>query len=551
MLGLKSISIQPLWLHYASIIVDQSVAAPVKESRGYANGVLVILFLVYVLNFLDRQILAILAEDIKADLQISDADLGFLYGTAFAVFYATFGIPLGRLADAWNRTHLISLGLGFWSLMTALSGTAKGFASLATYRFGVGIGESSASPAALSLLYDYYPPHLRTTVVALYAGGVYIGLGCGLFLGGSILDAWAATYPDTSLAPFGLKGWQVAFMAVGLPGLLLSLVVAKIREPERGRYDGGAKPIAGSPLKEVAVSLGSMVPVLNLFMLARGGAKPSLIIVNVVTIALLAVLAWGLILLTGDVTQWVALAIGVFAAFSWSQSFLLRDPDVFHLLFRSRAMICLTISAAGVVFVGVAFAFWSVPLIQRTYEVANSQVGMVVGLSSAVSGFCGITFGGILADRLRQKFVHGKLVVYLAATVGAIIMSSAFLFSTTLISAYACLAVLFFFTAMATGPAMATINDLNVPRGRATSYAFFTMVTTLIGTAIGPYLIGQVSDVYTAGGASPAEALRLAMIWCLALPVGGLLFGIIAFRALPADEARVREQSERELLSVG
>ena len=176
---------------------------------------------------------------------------------------------------------------------------------------------------------------------------------------------------------------------------------------------------------------------------------------------------------------------------------------------------------------------------------------MVVGLSSAVSGFCGITFGGILADRLRQKFVHGKLVVYLAATVGAIIMSSAFLFSTTLISAYACLAVLFFFTAMATGPAMATINDLNVPRGRATSYAFFTMVTTLIGTAIGPYLIGQVSDVYTAGGASPAEALRLAMIWCLALPVGGLLFGIIAFRALPADEARVREQSERELLSVG
>ena len=198
--------------------MDQSVAAPVKESRGYANGVLVILFLVYVLNFLDRQILAILAEDIKADLQISDADLGFLYGTAFAVFYATFGIPLGRLADAWNRTHLISLGLGFWSLMTALSGTAKGFASLATYRFGVGIGESSASPAALSLLYDYYPPHLRTTVVALYAGGVYIGLGCGLFLGGSILDAWAATYPDTSLAPFGLSLNEVVTMAA--PSLL-------------------------------------------------------------------------------------------------------------------------------------------------------------------------------------------------------------------------------------------------------------------------------------------------------------------------------------------
>lgn len=523
--------------------MDQSLAAP-RESRGYANGVLVILFLVYVLNFLDRQILAILAEDIKADLGVSDADLGFLYGTAFAVFYATFGIPLGRLADAWNRTRLISIGLGFWSLMTALSGTARGFASLAACRFGVGIGESSASPAAISLLYDYYPPHLRTTVVAIYAGGVYIGLGCGLFLGGSILDAWAAWYPDTSLAPLGLKGWQVAFMAVGLPGILLALVVARIREPERGRYDGGSEAVKGSPFKEVLVSLGSMLPVINLALLHRNGASLTLILVNVAAALLLALACWGLVTITGDVTQWVALSIGVFAAFSWSQSFLLRDPEVFHLLFRSTAMICLTISAAGIVFVGVAFAFWSVPLIQRSYDVASSQVGMVVGLSSAVSGFCGITFGGVLADRLRRKWIRGKLVVYLVAAVGAILLSTLFLTSHSLTMSYASLASLFFFTAMATGPAMATINDLNVPRGRATSYAFFTMVTTLIGTAIGPYLIGQISDVYTAAGNSPAEALRLAMTWCLMLPVAGFLFGIVAYIVLPRDEARVQSRMQ-------
>jgi len=113
--------------------------------------VLIVLVLVYVLNFIDRQILSILAEDIKADLGLSDADLGFLYGTVFAVFYAVFGIPLGRVSDIWVRKNMISIGLFVWSAMTALSGTAKGFASLAGYRIGVGVGvgESSASPAAL------------------------------------------------------------------------------------------------------------------------------------------------------------------------------------------------------------------------------------------------------------------------------------------------------------------------------------------------------------------------------------------------------------------
>jgi hypothetical protein len=109
---------------------------------------------VYVFNFLDRQILSILAERIKADLGVSDAQMGFLYGTAFAVFYAIFGIPLGRLADVWDRRRLIAWGLAAWSAMTALSGLARSFAQLALARFAVGVGEASASPAAYSLLSD-------------------------------------------------------------------------------------------------------------------------------------------------------------------------------------------------------------------------------------------------------------------------------------------------------------------------------------------------------------------------------------------------------------
>src|SRR4029450_7590640 len=153
------------------------------ESPRYALALLVV---VYVLNFLDRQILSILAERIKADLGLTDAHIGFLYGTAFAVFYALFGIPLGRLADVWVRTRLIAIGLGFWSAMTAASAMARGFTQLTAARIGVGVGEPSATPAAFSLLSDYFPPARRATVLAIYSSGIYIGAGLGLFIGGLI-----------------------------------------------------------------------------------------------------------------------------------------------------------------------------------------------------------------------------------------------------------------------------------------------------------------------------------------------------------------------------
>ena len=133
-----------------------------SEVGGYrAKIALSLLVLVYIFNFIDRQILSILAEDIKADLGISNSDIGFLFGTAFGVFYSVVGIPMGKLADSWNRKNLISIGLAFWSFMTFLSGTAKSFLSLSIYRFGVGIGESSASPSAYSLLSDYFSPKVK------------------------------------------------------------------------------------------------------------------------------------------------------------------------------------------------------------------------------------------------------------------------------------------------------------------------------------------------------------------------------------------------------
>jgi MFS family permease len=154
-------------------------ASPTAGTRSYVLGVLV-----HVFNFLDRQILSILAERIKHDLGVSDAELGFPYGTAFAGFYALFGIPLGRLADVLDRRRLIALGLVVWSGITALSGLAHSFTHLAIARVGVGVGEASATPAAFSLLSDYYPPSRRATVPAIYSSGIYIGAGLGLGIGG-------------------------------------------------------------------------------------------------------------------------------------------------------------------------------------------------------------------------------------------------------------------------------------------------------------------------------------------------------------------------------
>ena len=120
---------------------------PPAVGGAYAHYVLLVLVVVSIFNFVDRNILAILSQDIQADLGISDADMGFLYGTVFALFYAIFGIPLARFADVWVRRSIIAGGLFFWSLMTALSGLARSFSVLATFRVGVGIGEASATPA--------------------------------------------------------------------------------------------------------------------------------------------------------------------------------------------------------------------------------------------------------------------------------------------------------------------------------------------------------------------------------------------------------------------
>jgi MFS family permease len=192
-------------------------------SNGYRNYVLVMMTLVYVFNFIDRQLLVILQESIKEELGLSDTQLGLLSGFTFALFYVTMGIPIARLADKGNRRNIVAISLALWSLMTAFSGLSRSYIQLLLARIGVGVGEAGASPPAHAMISDYFPPEKRATALSVYSAGLYVGVLAGYLMGG---------YLNQEL------GWRSAFFVLGVPGILFSLLVyATVKEPRRGATD--------------------------------------------------------------------------------------------------------------------------------------------------------------------------------------------------------------------------------------------------------------------------------------------------------------------------
>ncbi len=508
----------------------------------YARYTLGILVVVYVFNFLDRQILSILNEEIKADLGLTDSQMGFLYGTAFAVFYAIFGIPLGRLADVWVRRSLISLGLAFWSLMTAVSGLSRNFLQLGAARIGVGVGEASATPAAFSMLSDSFPPAVRASVLALYSSGIYIGAGLGLGIGGLIVDRWELAYQGVE-PPFGLRGWQVAFLAVGLPGLLLAVWVRTLREPRRGQADGILAPDHPHPFREFGRELAAVLPPLTLANLVSVGAGRAGVMRNLLMAAALAVAAALLIRLTGDVAQWSALAVGLYGAISWVQSVSFRDRPTATLVFRTASLRLTVVGCALLAFTGYGVGYWTPPFFLRHHEVSLSQLGTVLGGLSALGGWLGVTFGGVMADRWRQQVPHGRLWVAWLCAVLPLPFGAWMFLAPSLPQAYVAAFLLNVATASWIGVGASTVQDLVLPRMRALASAFYLLVITFIGLALGPYTIGKLSDAF--------GDLRWAMSAGIVSNGLALLCLVLASRRLADDEAslldRAREAGEPDL----
>jgi predicted MFS family arabinose efflux permease len=196
-------------------------------SAGYKRFVLVMLTIVYAFNFIDRQILVILQEPIKADMGLSDAQLGLLSGFSFALIYVTAGIPIAYWADRGNRRNIVSVALAVWSGMTALSGFVQNYGQLLAARVGVGLGEAGGSPPSHSMISDYFPPEQRGRALSFYSMGIYIGILFGFAFGGMIAEAF---------------GWRMAFLVVGIPGVLFAVVLRlTVQEPIRGRWDTAAE----------------------------------------------------------------------------------------------------------------------------------------------------------------------------------------------------------------------------------------------------------------------------------------------------------------------
>ena len=510
---------------------------------AYAHYALFVLVLVSVFNAIDRNILSILSNEIQRDLGVSDAQMGFLYGTVFALFYAVFGIPLGRFADVWVRRSVVSLGLVFWSAMTALSGFARSFPVLALFRMGVGVGEASASPAAFSMLSDYYPPRLRATAIAIYSSGLYIGNGLGLFLGGYILDSWNSAYPDPSVAPLSLKGWHVAFIAVGLPGILLAIWVRTLREPERGVSEGLPATVddnSTQPMKTLIEELSTVLPVWNVFTLTKNDASLSR---NAVAAMVIVALSGFLVALTGSIAQWVAMEIGLYCVFSWAQSLAVRDTVTFGMIFKARGMRYTMLAFPSLTFFLFGVSFWIAPLLLRLHDVSPAEVGMYVGAAMSIGGIVGAVLGGVLADWFKRRHPAGRLVIGFISALGSAPLALAAIYSQSLETA----GFLFFFyiilSTMWTAVPPSTAADLVLPRMRAVAGAFYVMSATFLGAALGPYTVGQVSDMLSKSGMSSEAALQTAMASsALILPVTLLLL-TLAWRNVPVDEATRLERA--------
>jgi predicted MFS family arabinose efflux permease len=361
-----------------------------KISLAYSYYVLGILFTVYVFNFIDRQVLAILLQPIKQDLQASDTAMGFLAGFAFVVFYTFAGIPIARFADRTSRRSVIAAGLAVWSAMTAASGLARSFTQLALARVGVGIGEAAGSPPAHSLLSDYFPPERRATALSIYATGVYVGAMIAFMAGGYIREHF---------------GWRLVYLVVGLPGIPLALLVRMtVRELPRGFSESG-------PADTRVVGIGEVLRFLlsrrSFLYIAAGASCQSL--------GGYAILSWGPAFLERvhqmpvvEVGTWLGLCVGVggsagaYLGGKLADRLGSRDPSWYMRLPAMQAVL-------GVPFVA-AFLLLQSPKLALIcffpfYFIANMYIGPMLAMTQGLV-------------RLRMRATASAILLFILNMVG-------------------------------------------------------------------------------------------------------------------------------------
>jgi hypothetical protein len=344
-----------------------------------------------------------------------------------------------------------------------------------------------------------------------------------------------------------LAGWQAAFIAVGLPGLLLALWVLSLREPQRGASDNLPQPIVRpNAWSEFGRELMAILPPLTLFSVAR---YPGELVRNLVVLAAVAIGASGLIWLTGDLPQWLAYGLGVYAIVSWIQSLKHRDPAVYRLIWGTPAVVVLTIAFGSISFVTYATSFWIPYFVEQTFYAgpmgpsaylsgvtAKEEVGVIVGWGGAFSAAIGVILGGYLSDRWREHNPRGRIYVNMISALVPLPLIAFMLTTDSLGAFYITFPIAHIFASAWVGAAVATLQDLVLPRMRGTAGATYILGTTMVGLALGPYFAGKVSSL--------TQDLQLGIAALYVMPpltVLGLWFGgrhIAELEATKVERAR-------------
>ncbi|HEY3696133.1 MFS transporter [Phenylobacterium sp.] len=499
----------------------------------YAYYALTLLAVASFFNYVDRQIISIVAQSIKADLNLTDAQLGFLLGTAFAVFYGVVGIAIGRIADALSRTRLMAAGLALWSAMTALSGLAVNFAGLAAARIGVGVGEATASPCSHSLLSDYFPPRNRAAVLGVYLLGNQLGAAASLLLGGMILQHWGQIC--LSLPVDGacrIANWQAAFFIVGLPGLLLAVLIANLKEPRPN-----PKSDAGSPFRLVVSELSAAVPPFTLVKLLYVGGRRA-VRKNLI---LAAGLVAGAILLgaaTHDWAQWISVTIGVYSITTWGQVLSHRDLPLFKLTFGCPTFALSLAGGAIIACVSGTMHMWAAPYAMRELGASPGQAGLYLGVASAVSAGLSVTLSGLVTDRWKRHDRRAPMWMGLIALLGPIPAFFVMMWAPDLPIFLAAFFVFSFLSLVWSSGFAALVQDLVLPRMRGTAAAAFSLVVIVVASGVGPYWAGKISTL--------TGSLTIGLYSLLTLvPVGIVLLLKAAARLSNETDAARRQRAEQ------
>jgi len=488
-------------------------AAPV--SRRYAGYAVLLLAAINVINYVDRSVIFVLFEPIKRDLALSDTQLGWL-GSAYVVVYALAAVPLGILSDLKSRRAVIATGVAVWSSFTALGGLARNFSQLFLCRSFVGVGEASYTPAAQSLIADYFPERGRALALGIFWGGLALGGILGIWVGGELE---------------GLYGWRAAFMAVGIPGFILAMMAAQLRDPTHARTHFAVL----EQLRRLELGLWRVLKATWPLWSATVAGAVGAYLVNLS--------AGSADLDVAVFSGFVAVGVAGFLALAVRRALIHRNASrtphprlqelirAGGLVLRTSTLLWLFAGGALITFSMNGLVAWSPSYMQRELGLTPQVVGRTIGLWGLFGGVLGTVFGGRLGDALAERWASGRV---LAGSAGFLMGAPLAFWLLNVENLDLFIPIFFttiFFFTWYHGPMTAAIFDV-VPHQIGGSvigtYVFFTHIA---GDAIAYPLVGALSDRF---------GLRLAM---LVLPAAAFLGGtvvLLATRTIARDRARVQ-----------